>query len=753
MDNCRALEVPKRTPSRFGSFVRMVVPSATVFFTGGCLMILVLAASRLVARSVGSSLYTWTSIVGVVLTGVAIGNYLGGRIADRFHARRALAVLFGLSSAACIGIVATNNVTGDWMGLWRLSWPSHVFLHVAIVLLAPTTLLGAVSPVAAKMALDYGLATGRTIGSIYAWSAAGAIAGTFLAGFVLIVSFGNAATIWLVGTAMLVMAVLYWVSCWVTYLWGMVFIALLTMGMSGEPWAQEAGTAALLRARPDPNVVYEAETLSGHVAVRRVAKRPDTRTFVQDRLIRSEMAVHDATYLPYFYLKVYAGLTRGLSENKKSPSMLVLGAGGYAFPRHLRAAWPNSRIEVVEIDPGVTKAATEAFGLDRGTTIETIHMEARGYVDQLLRSGPAAKMPRRYDFIYGDTLDDYAVPSQLLTKEFNDKIAGLLTDDGIYMIHLLDTCESGRLLGPVVNTLRETFPHVYVIAGQTGQLSHRDTSVVVAARGEIDPQAILAEHGKHLEFSVLDESQIGDLKDRCGGVILTDDYAPAENLLTPVVKRSATEILARKCFDKARELQSGNRYEPSIEWYHQAMDVDPSLEVEAYKQIGLMYTAWNKPEKAMEAFRNAIQAHEEAGGRGTAMGSVHRSLGTLLGRADRQNEGKEQLVQAVEAFRVELEENPNSVVAWEQLGDTSAVLGDFNAASDAFEKALALEPRTPSHYQKLARALELQRRYDEAVAVVRKHIDLVQKQGRRDLVPQLTQYMEVLKYNKVKQAK
>ena len=104
----------------------MLVPSATALFTGGCIVILVLAASRLVARSVGSSLYTWTSILGVVLTGISLGHYLGGRMADRYHARRTLAVLFGLSSAACVGMVVANNAVGEWMWLWRLSWPGHV---------------------------------------------------------------------------------------------------------------------------------------------------------------------------------------------------------------------------------------------------------------------------------------------------------------------------------------------------------------------------------------------------------------------------------------------------------------------------------------------------------------------------------------------------------------------------------------------------------------------------------------------------
>ncbi len=716
-------------------------------------MMLVLAASRLMARSVGSSLYTWTSVVGVVLTGLALGNYLGGRSADRHHARRALAVLFGLSSAACVGMVVANNLAGEWMGLWRLSWPGHVILHVLLVLLLPSGLLGAVGPVVAKMALDQGLASGRTIGSIYAWGAAGGIIGTFLAGFFLIVAFGCTTLIWFLGAAMLLVAVLYWISCWAMYLWAMVFMALATMGMAGDPWARETGTVALLRERPDPSIVYEAETPNGHVAVKRVSKRPEKRAFVQDMSTHGKMVVNDTTHLQDFHRRVFAGLTRGLTGDRKQLSLLVIGAGGYIFPRYLKALWPDSRVEVVENDPGVARAAREAFGLDLYTTIETIRMDARSYVDRLRTRGRTGQATGRYDFIYEDALGDFAVPFPLTTREFNDQIAGLLADNGAYMIHLVDARESGLLLGAVVNTVRETFPHVYVVTEQAGRRTLSDTFILVAAKRQLDPHAVLREQDKHLRCSVLPDSEINDLKERCGGIILTDDYAPVDNLLAPVIRHSATEILARKCLDRGREQQDIGQYERSMQWYRRAAEADPAVAVEAYGQIGLIQVAQNKLEDAAAAFCRALQIHAETGSGQAAIGSVHMNLGNLLGRINRSKEAKEQLAQAVEWFRVELEENPCSAALWESLGDTSAALGDFQGASDAFDKAVALEPRNPSHYQKLARALELQRRYEEAVAVVRKHMELMQAEGRRDLAAQLRGYEDMLRYKKVKQTK
>jgi len=70
MSERRALEVLKRGLVRPRLLAHLLVPGATAFFTGGCTVILVLVASRLIARSVGTSLYTWTSILGVGLAGL-----------------------------------------------------------------------------------------------------------------------------------------------------------------------------------------------------------------------------------------------------------------------------------------------------------------------------------------------------------------------------------------------------------------------------------------------------------------------------------------------------------------------------------------------------------------------------------------------------------------------------------------------------------------------------------------------------------
>ena len=67
-----------------------ILPYALAFFSSLCIMIVELVASRLVARHVGGSLTVWTSVIGIMLGGICLGNVLGGRLADRVEPRRAI---------------------------------------------------------------------------------------------------------------------------------------------------------------------------------------------------------------------------------------------------------------------------------------------------------------------------------------------------------------------------------------------------------------------------------------------------------------------------------------------------------------------------------------------------------------------------------------------------------------------------------------------------------------------------------------
>ncbi len=165
-----------------------MVPYATVFLANACVMILEIIATRLIARHLGASLYTWTSVICVILTGITLGNDTGGRIADISKSKNVIGLLFITASFSCVGTIILNNVLGNLNWLKQMNLPTHIFVHTSLVFIVPSFILGMISPVVAKLAIDQGKSTGRTIGSIYAYSAAGSIVGTFLAGFYRVIS-------------------------------------------------------------------------------------------------------------------------------------------------------------------------------------------------------------------------------------------------------------------------------------------------------------------------------------------------------------------------------------------------------------------------------------------------------------------------------------------------------------------------------------------------------------------------------------
>lgn len=205
----------EETVARSGSLAGLVLANSTVFVSSFCIMVIELVAGRLIAPYLGSSLYTWTSIIGVVLAGIAVGNYLGGRLADRFavdprSTRRVLTLLFMISGFIAAGIGFYNESAGDWDFLWSIeTWPVRVASHIGLVFFLPCAMLGMISPVVAKMALDLGGQTGRTIGSVYAWGVVGSIVGTFLTGYWFVAVFSTTTIVLLVAGVLLALAVFY----------------------------------------------------------------------------------------------------------------------------------------------------------------------------------------------------------------------------------------------------------------------------------------------------------------------------------------------------------------------------------------------------------------------------------------------------------------------------------------------------------------------------------------------------------------
>lgn len=536
------------------SFRVLVAANGLVFLSSAFIMTLELVAARLVAAFLGVSLYTWTSVIGVVLAGISLGNYVGGKLADIYPPRKLLPALFLLASVLSLTVLFLV----DWLGTWQrpewMSWPLWILQNVSITFLLPACLLGTISPVVSKAALEVRRQIGSTVGSLYAAGAAGSILGTFLTGYVLIDLLGTRTIVCGIAAGLGLLSLL---TAWgqrraptpflATWLVLVIGVSLLAVGP--WPWAERWGYFLMLRL-DESHILYQDESAYFEIEIYEAEELDDTRVLALDHLVHSYVAMDDPTRLEYGYETVYAALTVRLAPRDRPPRALFIGGGGYSFPRWMEARHPAARIDVAEIDPAVKRAAQEALGLppDGETRIRTWAMDARNLIADL-RARRTEEDPG-YDFVYGDAFNDLGVPYHLTTREFNDSVRELLTPAGVYMVNVIDIYREGmaEFLGAFVTTLRRTFPAVYVFSGELeGYTDERDTFVVVGSgeplrlhdlgvwTWEPVPQGTLFAWAEGDELG----GEMPTLLARGRGVVLTDDYAPVDNMLAPVFAAQA----------------------------------------------------------------------------------------------------------------------------------------------------------------------------------------------------------------------
>jgi tetratricopeptide (TPR) repeat protein len=378
---------------------------------------------------------------------------------------------------------------------------------------------------------------------------------------------------------------------------------------------------------------------------------------------------------------------------------------------------------VAEIDPRVTEAAILAFGLDRNTSINTFTMDARNYVDELLEKKRTAGRIPRYDFIYEDAFNDYSVPYQLTTKEFNDKITQILTDDGVYMINLIDIYDSGFFLGAVVKTLQQTFPYVYVVAKKEPR-SQRNTFIIIAAKQKISLENLGSEKpvaGSNLW--ILNDSEIETLRKKAHEIVLTDDYAPVENMLAPVVRQSALVSLSNIYLERASKLESQGKLDESVAIYKELIKADPTMSIMAYNSMGQILAKQGKWQQAVDAAKSAIEYNEKAKVK-HSMSDMHYNISLASKKLGRNEEASEYMHKAIEGYREDLAQEPNSTKTLRNLGKALAEIDRFSEATEYLQQAVDMNPLKVENHLALADALSKQQRYDEAIEVLKKAIPL-----------------------------
>ena len=381
-----------------------------------------------------------------------------------------------------------------------------------------------VTPTVVKLQLHDLSRTGNVVGKIYAISTFGAIFGVFVTGFVLVGEIGSRSTVMLVAVLLVVMAV--------------VFGRLWRVPIASAPFLAAFAAAAIYgwtAGALDGECTRESNYFCIRIGDKELDDGRMVKVLIQDQLVQSYVDPDDPTLLVYGYEGIQSEIAAYVDGRSGPLRALFIGGGGYSLPRFLEVWFRDSEIEVIEIDPVVTDVAFTELGLDPETRIRTYNQDARMKVLDL--------EPGSYNLIVGDAFNDVSVPYHLATRDFNEDVRELLAPDGVYTVNIVDNLWHGRFLRAFVSTLGETFEHVAVVGTtQNWETDGRSTSVVIASNepitrpnlrlgavryGRIEPR------GHIMPDDVFERWMEGRQR-----VILTDDFAPVDQMLAPLYLES-----------------------------------------------------------------------------------------------------------------------------------------------------------------------------------------------------------------------
>jgi len=531
----------------------VVKANIVVFIASFCTLVIELVAGRIMAPYVGVSLYTWTSIIGVVLAGISIGAYLGGLIADRWPSSTTLGWLLFLSGLGALAISPLTNLVGG--AEFETSLMVRILLITAIVFFVPSCLLGMISPVVVKLTLNNLEKTGNVVGKIYAFSTLGSILGTFATGFFLISWMGTRAILLTVGIILIASAVVFggfFLRKKALTLFLAILIVLLVLispfsghaleiplkllGLQSVYQAVSTFYGHAFKMPLDDQTYFFKESDYYTVKLKKSIRGNNgnqLESLVLDHLIHSYTDLSDPFYLEYEYIRIYEEVVGWQAEKRNSLKALFLGGGGYTFPRFMEAKYPEAKIDVVEIDPEITKVAHQYLGISGDSRIRSMNEDGRWFVMSSKETGS-------YDFIFGDAFNDLSIPYHLTTKEFAAQLKRLLKPNGLLLANVIDSFKVGQFMPSYIRTLEEVFgkENVHLILlGSDYEKIGISTCVIVASPQKLDMDDFaktIEKDGREMTSHVMPQEKLQQyLKERYS-VVLTDNYVPVDNLIAPI---------------------------------------------------------------------------------------------------------------------------------------------------------------------------------------------------------------------------
>ncbi len=498
-------------PFRFSA----VVLPGSVFVTGACILVLEVVATRLLSPYFGNTLYTFSSVLSVVLGSLSIGYAYGGRLADRLPSQ---ALFFRIIFFGGLSVFTLTGVAYSLLPLWGYSLPlrSGPLLVSLLLFTIPSVLLGLLSPFAISLQKrvlpDTGV--GSVAGRLFFWSTLGSIAGSLSAGFLFIPWLGVQTTLLFVATTLTVLGgggAVFSRARWSPLQLGLtILLAGIGFGLVTAPSAN----ATVLHEEDGryERIQVVEEELFGQPGL----------LLLLDRSLAS--GVNRETGAPLFPYTWYARLPH--LQNNAPERAAVLGAGAYTVPLLLREEFPTITVDVVDVEPRLEPIAHAYFGLADDPSIRSTVTDARRFLYD---------SEEQYDLIFSDVYSSlYSLPSHLATQEFFTLADEKLSEDGLFIANLIGTLSKDpeTFLPAILHTARTVWPESMVFVTQSQTSLTPQNVLLVAGKGNAIPFDPCAESiSLDAPFDTLCADQLDlDRLPLSQAPLLTDVHSPVEHL-------------------------------------------------------------------------------------------------------------------------------------------------------------------------------------------------------------------------------
>jgi len=435
----------------------------TVFFCGFATMALELMGSRLLAPYLGTSIYVWTSLIGMILGAMSVGYWFGGWFADKNPDIKIFSRILFFVSLWVAFIAFSSDVI--LIGVQKIvsNLPCSALLATFIIFGVPGVLLGMVLPYSVRLKTTSLNKSGMTVGTLYALSTIGSIFGTFITGFYLIAFLNNMTALLVIAAVLLLLSILFSRGFLNVSLKTALILCFIFAIAQSELFGEIVKGKDFVDLNTPYNRIwifkaYQANT--GYpIQIMQVNDENDSAMFIGRQGLVFE-------YTKYFRLAkhFYPSLE----------TALMIGGGAYSYPKDFLEQQPFASIDVVEIDPGTTHLAEKFFNLRRDPRLKIIHDDARHFLNQTVK---------KYDVIFVDVFRSFSLPYQLTTKEAVQKMYEALHPAGVVLVNIISSIEgdSGQFLRAELATYNAVFSQVYLFAVQDPDNANRVQNILLVA--------------------------------------------------------------------------------------------------------------------------------------------------------------------------------------------------------------------------------------------------------------------------------